>query len=132
MIRLIKFLYKFIGIESLFIHLWSKHIDYLVNILKAIGYIVLANIISMTFFYFNDSNFFHALQQGVQAGGKVAIIISFVICTVIGIVIPAYAFLAVLVLAGIVIGLSKLCEYIAALPKKVKKWFNDCWNNSNQ
>lgn len=132
MIKLIKFLYKFIGIESLFIHLWSKHIDYLVNILKAIGYIVLANIISMTFFYFNDANLFHGIQQGVQAGDKVDIIVSFVICTVIGIAITAYAFLAVLVLAGIVIGLSKLCEYIGKLPKKIKKWFNDCWNNSNQ
>lgn len=130
MTRLLKFLYKLIGMESFFNHIRYNYGRYLLRISQTIGVIILANIIAVAFFYSNDNKFFNVIQQGVQAGGIVDIAFSFVICTIVGIVIPLYAWIMVIVLVVLVIGLLKLWEYLKGLPKKAYNWARKCWAHS--
>lgn len=131
MIRLFKFLYKFTGAESIVEHLSTKWFEYL----KIFSYIVLGVValiaVAITHFYFNMPNFIDEFKQIQYASvAEIAIIFSFfVIC---GAMMVTIFGCALFVAALIVIATFHLLLFIIKTPKIIKRWFNDCWRNSNQ
>lgn len=131
MIRLIKFLCKFTGLESIACHLSDKWFEYI----KIFTYLMLTvltlDLVSIVYFYFNMPNFPYEFQQIPNADfGEISLLFFFF--TIFGAMIVMIwgGIIFFLILMAIIIFFVVL--FIIKAPKMIKKWFNDCWDNSNQ